>query len=64
MDPVMNVRFPRAFAAGKKEYQGRVYHFFTPESLQAFDKAPSEYVAIADCAGPECSSVVWPRVVE
>ena len=47
MDPVMNVRFPRAFAAGNKEYQGHVYHFFTPESLQAFEKAPSEYVVIA-----------------
>jgi YHS domain-containing protein len=47
MDPVMNIRFPRAFAAGTKEYQGQVYHFFTPESLQAFEKAPSEYVAIA-----------------
>ncbi len=44
MDPVMNVRFPRAFAAGTKEYQGRTYHFFTEESLQAFGKAPSEYV--------------------
>jgi YHS domain-containing protein len=44
MDPVMNIRFPRAFAAGKKEYQGRTYHFYTKESLQAFEKAPSEYV--------------------
>mgnify|MGYP000405700468 CR=1 FL=1 len=44
MDPVMNVRFPKAFAAGKKEYQGRTYHFYTKESLQAFEKAPSEYV--------------------
>ena len=47
MDPVMNIRFPRAFAAGKKEYQGRTYHFYTKESLQAFEKAPSEYVEIA-----------------
>ena len=45
MDPVMNIRFPRAFAAGKKEYQGRTYHFYTKESLQAFEKDPSEYVA-------------------
>jgi YHS domain-containing protein len=44
MDPVMNIRFPRAFAAGKKEYQGHTYHFYTKESLQAFEKAPSEYV--------------------
>ena len=44
MDPVMNVRFPRAFAAGKKEYQGRTYHCYTEESLEAFEKTPSEYV--------------------
>jgi YHS domain-containing protein len=43
-DPVMNLRFPRAFAAGKKEYQGQIYHFYTKESLQEFEKAPSEYV--------------------
>ena len=45
MDPVMNIRFPRAFAAGKKDYQGRTYHFYTTESLQAFEKTPSVYVA-------------------
>ena len=44
MDPVMNVRFPRAFAAGKKEFQGRVYHFYTEESLQKFETNPSEYI--------------------
>ena len=44
MDPVMNIRFPRAFAAGKREYQGHTYHFYTKESLQAFENAPSEYV--------------------
>lgn len=43
MDPVMNIRFPRAFAAGEKEYQGHTYHFYTDESLQAFEKAPSQY---------------------
>ena len=47
MDPVMNVRFPRAFAAGEKEYQGHTYHFYTKESLQAFEKGPSEYVELA-----------------
>ena len=44
MDVVMNIRFPRAFAAGKKDYQGRTYHFYTTESLQAFEKTPWEYV--------------------
>ena len=47
MDLVMNIRFPRAFAAGKKDYQGRTYHFYTKESLQAFAKAPSVYAAKA-----------------
>lgn len=46
-DPVMNIQFPRAFAAGKKEYLGRIYHFYTKESLQEFEKAPSKYIAIA-----------------
>jgi YHS domain-containing protein len=43
-DPVMNIRFPRAFAAGKTEYQGRTCHFYTKESLQAFEKAPADYL--------------------
>jgi YHS domain-containing protein len=43
----MNVRFPRAFAAGKMEYQRLTYHFYTKESLKAFEKAPSEYVKTA-----------------
>jgi YHS domain-containing protein len=47
MDPVMNIRFPRAFAAGKREYQGHTYHFYTNESLEAFEKAPSEYIEFA-----------------
>ena len=53
MDPVMNVRFPRAFAAGRKEYQGHTYHFYTKESLQAFEKAPPEFVEFGKEAGPE-----------
>ncbi len=43
-DPVMTIRFPRAFAAGKGEYQGRTYYFYTNESLHEFERAPSEYV--------------------
>lgn len=43
-DPVMNIRFPKAYAAGKQEYQGRTYSFYTNESLQAFEKEPSAYV--------------------
>ena len=44
MDPVMNVRFPKAFAAGKKEYQKRAYHFYTKEWPQLFEKDPSAYI--------------------
>ena len=54
MDHVMNIRFPRAFAAGKMEYQGRTYHFYTKESLQAFEKAPSEYVETRVVATAVC----------
>lgn len=44
-DPVMNIRYPKADAAGKKEYQGRTYYFYTHESFEAFEKDPSKYVA-------------------
>ena len=46
-DPVMNIHFPRAFAAGKQEYQGRTYHFYTKESLQEFEQDPAAYVGTA-----------------
>jgi len=44
MDPVMNVRFPRAFAVGKKEYLKRTYYFYTLESLEKWEKNPNDYV--------------------
>jgi YHS domain-containing protein len=44
-DPVMSVRFPRAYAAAKKEYQGRMYHFYTNASFQEFEKNPSQFVS-------------------
>ena len=43
----VNIRFPRAFAAGKKEDHGRTYYFYTKESLQDFEKAPSDYIRTA-----------------
>jgi YHS domain-containing protein len=46
-DPVMNLRFPRAFATGAKEYQGRTYYFYTPESSKEFEEHPSEYLVPA-----------------
>jgi YHS domain-containing protein len=44
-DPVMSIRFPRAYAAANKEYQGRTYHFYTNESFQEFEKNPLRYVS-------------------
>ena len=46
IDPVMNVRFPQAFAAGKKEYPKRTYHFYTDESLRLFEHDPSAYIDV------------------
>jgi YHS domain-containing protein len=46
-DPVMNLRFPRAFATGTKEYQERTYYFYTPESSKEFEEHPSEYLVPA-----------------
>ncbi len=38
----------RAFAAGKREYRGRTYHFYTKESLQEFEKAPAKYIETSE----------------
>ena len=44
LDPVMNIHFPRAFAAQNSAYRNRTYYFYTNESFEAFEKNPSEYV--------------------
>jgi hypothetical protein len=44
MDPVMNVRFPKSFAAGKKVHQKRILYFYTVESLEKFERNPTEYL--------------------
>jgi len=44
LDPVMKVRFPKSFAAGKKEYQKRTLYFYTVESLEKFEGNPTEYL--------------------
>ncbi len=46
-DVVMNVRFPKVYAAGQQECEGHTYYFFTPASLQAFSRDPSTYIATA-----------------
>jgi YHS domain-containing protein len=47
LDPVMNIRFPRALAVAKREYQSRTYHFYTEESYRLFENDPSEYIETA-----------------
>jgi YHS domain-containing protein len=47
LDPVMNIRFPRALAAAKKEYQSQTYHFYTEESYRLFENDPSDYIETA-----------------
>lgn len=41
-DRVMNIRCPRAFAPGKKEYQRRTFYLYRKESLRTFQKSPSQ----------------------
>ena len=36
-EPVMNIRFPKAYGAGKQEYQGRACCFCKDDSFQAFE---------------------------
>ncbi len=44
-DPVMHVRFPRAFAATTTVHQKCTYHFYTKESYHLFERDPDAYVA-------------------
>jgi hypothetical protein len=57
-DPVMNIRFPRAFAAGKKECQGRTDHLYPKESLQESEQAPGEYVGPLETPRPAISKAL------
>lgn len=43
-DPVLNLRFPKAFAAGNAHFQSQTYYFYTTESLQVFQKEPLAYI--------------------
>ena len=56
-DPVMNIRFPRAFAAGKKECQRRTHRLDTKESLQESEQAP-EYVGPLETPRPAISKAL------
>ncbi|MHC2066153.1 hypothetical protein ACYFX5_01650 [Bremerella sp. T1] len=43
-DPVMNKEFPKAFAYGTKQFNGKTYYSLTAESYQAFAAQPGLYV--------------------
>jgi YHS domain-containing protein len=43
-DVVLDVTFPRMFAAAHKEYGGSTLYFLTEDSLHAFEQDPSRYV--------------------
>src|SRR5262249_54801556 len=42
-DLVLGITFPRNFAAGSKEYEGKTYYFYTEESLRDFEADPARY---------------------
>jgi YHS domain-containing protein len=53
-DVVLDVAFPRMFAAGRKEYGGSTLYFLTEDSLHTFEQDPGRYVnkpASAEKAG-------------
>jgi Cu+-exporting ATPase len=43
-DPVCGMDVDPASAAGKSEYQGRIYYFCSAGCKKAFDKEPHKYV--------------------
>jgi hypothetical protein len=49
-DVVLDVTFPRAFAKGQVEHDGKTLHFFTEESLKAFRENPDRYISPATTA--------------
>lgn len=46
-DPVLNLRFPKGFAAGSAQFQSQTYFFYTTASLQLFQKEPVAYIRSA-----------------
>jgi hypothetical protein len=52
IDPVLDVSFPRFFAAGKLEQGGTTHHFFTEDSLREYQRDPSRYAPPAARSTP------------
>ncbi|GAA4440187.1 hypothetical protein [Bremerella cremea] len=44
-DPVLNISFPKAFAMGNKQYNGKTYYMLTEGSQQRFEDQPGSYVS-------------------
>jgi P-type Cu+ transporter len=47
-DPVCGMQFPSEKAAGKLEYQGRMYYFCNPKCLEKFSLDPEKYLLVKD----------------
>jgi len=45
-DPVCGMTIDPKTAAGKSEYQGQTYCFYSPGCKKAFDKEPQKYVGM------------------
>lgn len=43
-DPVCGMDIDEKMAAGRSEYQGKVYYFCAPGCLKDFEKEPDQYV--------------------
>lgn len=49
LDPVMNIRFPRALSVGTREFRSHTYYFYTEDSIQLFDSNAAEYLEKEYC---------------
>ncbi|MEQ8667692.1 MAG: hypothetical protein RIC12_00880 [Pirellulales bacterium] len=59
LDPVMNIRFPRALSVGTREFRSHTYYFFTEDSIRLFDNNAAEYVEMESCP-PDSSATRSP----
>jgi Cu+-exporting ATPase len=55
-DPVCGARVTEGHAAGRSEYQGRLYLFCSAECKRQFDEDPQRY-AVLEIEDPSCEPV-------
>jgi Cu+-exporting ATPase len=53
IDPVCGMVVDPKTAAGKSEYQGKMYYFCSPGCKKDFDKEPQKYVKAGMYAGDQ-----------